>query len=119
MLTMDQRYTVAFGDDAPVVRTSEYRYQILDAEGQEILAYHWHPVGVSPVTYPHLHLSGRLAPLDLGPGREPIRLGGMHLPTGGRVGMVTLADVVRVLIDEFGVQSRRADWRRILAEATG
>ena len=95
------------------VRAASYRYRLLDANEREILAYHWHPIGVSPITYPHLHLSGRLAPLDLGPREDPVRLGGMHLPTGGPV---TLADVVRLLITEFGVIPRRADWEQILAE---
>ena len=89
---------------------------MLDAEEREVLAYHWHPVGVSPVTFPHLHLSGRLPALDAGPRQEPLRLGGMHLPTGG---MVTLADVVRLLIAECGVAPRRADWERVLADAAG
>lgn len=98
------------------LQTVGYRYEVLDADEREIVAFHWHPVGVSPITYPHLHLSGRLAPIDLGPREEPVRLGEMHLPTGG---MVTLADVVRLLISEFGVVPRRGDWERILAEAGG
>lgn len=117
-MTMDHRYMVAPTDDgATIVRTTEYRYRILDPNGLEILAYHWHPAGVSPVTYPHVHLSGRLPPLALGPRGGAVRLGGMHLPTGGEVGAVTLADVVRLLITEFGVGPRRADWERIVAEA--
>ena len=27
-----------------------------DLEGEEIIAYSWHPYGASPVRYPHLHL---------------------------------------------------------------
>jgi hypothetical protein len=34
----------------------------------------------------------------------------MHLPTG----FITLADIVRLLIDEFGVEPLRADWRDVL-----
>ena len=60
---------------------------------------------------PHLHLSGRLPPLDPGPATEPAALGEIRLPTG----FVTLADVVWLLITEFGIAPRRADWEAILA----
>lgn len=93
------------------VQATSYHYRLIDAQEREVLAYHWHPVGLSPITYPHVHLSGRLSPLDAGPGAEPVALGGMHLPTGP----VTLADVVRLLITEFGIAPRRADWDAVLA----
>lgn len=94
-----------------LVSTSAYRYHILDRDGREILAYHCHPDGVSSVTEPHLHLSGRLSPLDTGPRDIPVRFDEMHLPTG----MVTLAQVVRLLITEFGVEPRRDDWEAVLS----
>lgn len=97
------------------VQTTRYRYEVQDRLGREIVAYHWHPVSQSPVTYPHLHLSGRLPPLDVGPRDDPIALGKIHLPTGG---LVTLTDVVRLLITEFGVAPRRPDWAAVL-EAVG
>ncbi len=87
-----------------------YRYHVLDLEGREIVAYHWHPTGVSPVTYPHVHLSRRLAPIPVGRGGEPVALADMHLPSG----VVTFADVVRLLITEFEVVPRRADWAAVL-----
>ena len=87
-----------------------YRYRLLDRQEREILAFHWHPTGVSPVIRPHLHLSGRLPPLDLGSGAPPAVLGGMHIPTGS----VALADVVWLLISEFGVEPRRDDWERVI-----
>lgn len=93
------------------VRPTRYRFVVLDGQEREIVAYHWHPSGVSTVAYPHLHLSGRLSPLDAGRGAEPVALGQMHLPTGP----VTLADVVRLLITEFGVEPRRDDWDAVLA----
>ena len=89
-----------------------YAYEILDREERELVAYHWHPAGISPVTDPHVHLSGRLAPLDLGPGDAPIAFGEMHLLTG----LVTFADVVRLAIAEFAVQPRRSDWDTILRQ---
>lgn len=93
------------------VHTTNYRYHILDRDGREILAYHWHPDGVSSVTEPHLHLSGQLRPLDAGRRAVPIPLGEMHLPTG----IVSLAQVVRLLITEFGVEPRRDDWETVLS----
>lgn len=93
-------------------RIDGYHYEVLDRLGREILAYHWHPAGVSPVTEPHLHLSGRLRPLDVDPRDEPIPLGEMHLPTG----FVMLAQMVRLLITEFGVEPRREDWETVLRE---
>lgn len=39
-----------------------------------------------------------------------ITLADMHIPTG----FVTLADIVRLLIAEFGVEPRRSDWQRVL-----
>ena len=113
LLTMKHSYAIVEAADAPdafEVRTTGYRYHVLDLQQREVLAYHWHPEGISPITYPHLHLSGRLSPLDLGPRQEPAALGEMHLPTG----FVTLADVVRLLITEFGIAPRRADWEAIL-----
>lgn len=93
-----------------VARTVGYRYQVLDPQGQELLAYHWHPTGVSPVTYPHLHLSSRVRPIEVGQDADPVALGEMHLPTG----FVAFADVVRLLIAEFGAQPRQTDWAAIV-----
>jgi len=97
------------------VETTGYLYEINDRDGREILAYHWHPEGVSPITEPHLHLSGRLRPFDLGDRDTAVRLGGMHLPTG----IVTLARMVHLLIAEFGAEPRRADWQAILGREDG
>jgi hypothetical protein len=88
------------------VEVTSSMYAILGTDGAEMLAYHWHPEGVSPVTTPHLHLgsaSGATWP----------RLQGAHLPTG----FVTLAAFVRCLIEELGVEPRRPDWQAALAVA--
>lgn len=95
------------------VRTTGYYYTILDAQGRELLAYHWHPTGPSPVTLPHLHLTSRVRPIELAPNEALIPLAEMHLPTG----LVTLADVVWLLIIEFGMEPRRADWANVLAQS--
>ncbi len=80
-----------------------YHYGFDDQDGKEILAYHWHPDG--RVTEPHLHLGagavdGRLRP----------DLAGAHLPTRD----ITLQDVLRLAIAEFGVGSLRLDWEAVL-----
>ena len=78
-----------------------YRYELAHADGPMILAYHWHPVGVSPVTWPHLHLAGQVAsvPFDKA-----------HLPTG----LVSRQDVLRFAIADLGVEPIRDDWQAIL-----
>lgn len=97
------------------VSTTAYAYRILDPDWREILAYHWHPAGGSQVVSPHLHLTSRVRPIDLGPGLDPVALADMHLPTGP----VGFADIVRLLITEFGVAPRRDDWEAILSRDPG
>ena len=82
-----------------------YDYVIYDAEQREVLLYHWHPRGNSPVETPHLHLEQGAQV-----GRAEIR--DAHLPTGD----VSLNAVLRVLIEEMGVQPRRPDWDSILSD---
>jgi hypothetical protein len=88
-----------------------YAMSILDAEGREIIAYHWHPESISPIDFPHIHLTSRVSAFDVPKSGRPIALGEMHISTG----FVTLARVVRMLIEEFDVGSLRGDWRAILA----
>jgi hypothetical protein len=92
------------GDGGWVARVAGYRYEFRHADGPMLLAYHWHPVGVSPVTHPHLHLGGSLGGLDLSKA---------HLPTGP----VALPDVLRFAIEDLGVEPLRAGWRDLLAPA--
>ena len=88
--------------DASPIAVAGYRFEIGPAGGPDALAFHWHPIGVSPVTWPHLHVRGGVAGLDLGKA---------HLPTGP----VPLAAVLRFAITDLGVEPRRADWATILA----
>ena len=114
LLDIAQQYVVTEVErDVFEVTTISYRYRLLDPAKQEIIAYHWHPEGESPVTYPHLHLTSRVRPIELGVAFDPVALAEMHLPTGS----IRLADVVRLLIAEFGVAPRRPDWATILAVA--
>lgn len=99
------------------VSNSFYLYEILDLEENEIVVYHWHPIGASPITTPHLHVSAagaivlkqragsRLA------GRKT-QLGRFHLPTGD----IQLEDIVELLIREFAVEPLRPDWATVLHE---
>ena len=89
-----------------------YEQRILDRDDREILAFHWHPIGLSNVIDPHLHLSSRLNLIEMGRDQEPLPLGDMHILTG----FVTLEDVVRLLISEFGIRPRYANWDAILRE---
>lgn len=93
-------------------RSVGYAYDVLDRDGREILTYHWHPEVAEP-DFAHLHLSGRMASLDLGAGDEPVALGDMHLPTDH----VTFAAIARLLIVEFGVESQRPDWESVLSSS--
>jgi hypothetical protein len=59
MLTLEQGYEIveAEGERGPwKCSTQWYQYSLNDAEGREIVAYHWHPAGESNVTRPHAHL---------------------------------------------------------------
>ena len=69
-----------------------------------MLLYHWEPRGNSPVVIPHLHLEQAAGVI-----REEVR--DAHLPTGD----VSLNAILRVLIEEVGVQPRRSDWNSILS----
>jgi hypothetical protein len=76
-------------------------YEIRNAAGGLILAFHWHPHGSGRVTWPHLHAYGA---------HDSVDLHKLHPPTGH----VTLSSVVRFLIEDLGVLPRRADWPAVV-----
>ncbi len=90
-----------------------YWYRLLDRDDVELLVWHWHPLGRSEVTHPHLHLSSRVPPLELGRGLASLPLADLHVPTGH----VELSDIVRFLLAEVGVSPRRSDWQAVLDAA--
>lgn len=98
--------------------TASYVYRILDLHEREILAFHWHPDGVSQVRHPHLHLTSRTKPVEIddpaNPDREPeqIAFAAMHIATG----LVPVEHVIRLLIEEFKVVPLRPEWDDILNE---
>jgi hypothetical protein len=79
------------------VTTLYYGYAIERQDAQEIVGYHWHPDGVSPVKFPHLHL-GPAAQIGL---EELSRKA--HLPTG----RIAFEDVIELLVATFGVEPDR------------
>ena len=87
------------------VQTTGYSYKLDDADGREILSYHWHPTGRSPVVRPHLHLSA-------GTGALRSELQRTHLGTG----FVTPVTLLTLLLESFAVrprgQSGSRSWRR-------
>lgn len=94
--------------------TTRYAYTLLDHAGRELLAFHRHPDGRSPVAFPHLHVSAALRGTT--PSGEPavLPLDKVHVPTGH----VSAADVVRLLVADLGVETLAADWRARLSQAT-
>ena len=94
------------GDSWMVVETG-YRYAVIDDDGRDVLEYHWHPVGESPIVSPHLHI-GHGAMI----GRTEI--GDAHLPSG----LISASHILRMLIRDFGVTPRRSDWESVLDEAS-
>jgi hypothetical protein len=87
---------------------TSYAYAFRHEDGSEILAYHWHPQGAGFVPFPHLHIGAVMIASD-----APLRPGDFHrahLPTQH----VTIADIVRLAIIEFGVSPLRQDWRAVL-----
>jgi hypothetical protein len=96
-------YTVVrnLGKEPWRVQIAGYIYAIRKGDNIEVLAYHWHPRGTSRVTWPHLHV---------GAANSPPVLPRTHLPTGH----VPLQDIVRLVIEELGVEARRDDWREVV-----
>jgi hypothetical protein len=105
------RYVIETGSAVPsswVASIVAYRYQLYVQDGPELLAYHWHPEDPNPVKIPHLHL-GAGAQVGFA------SLGDAHLPTG----VVQLAGVLRLSIEEFGVRPLRPDWADVLSATPG
>jgi len=86
------------------VRTLQYRYRLAVPE-HDVFRLHWHPNGLSPVNYPHLHAA--LEPKDRMPGSLDA-----HLATG----RMTLEDALRWAF-ELGMPAARSDWAKRLDDA--
>ena len=106
-LSLQQYYRIIeteVPDDMWTVVETGYEYEILDANHREILAYHWHPTGLSSFVSQHLHLG-----YGASVGREDLLAA--HLPTG----YVSIAGMLSLLIRDFGVTPRRPDWESVLS----
>jgi hypothetical protein len=82
-----------------------YLYAI-SYEGRELISYHWHPDGDSPITEPHMHVGANIKVGDRW-------LGKLHLPTGA----IGLDQIVALAIVEPGAEPLRDDWERLISEA--
>jgi hypothetical protein len=83
--------------------TLHYDYSAFGGEtgSEERFAYHFEPA--SGVSEPHLHVNAEASWARKGLRKK-------HLVTG----RVSLEDVVQMLIDDFGVPPRKANWRASL-----
>lgn len=114
------------------VETAAYYYSLRDvadpgAVAREILAYHWHPdvrLGDGTlISYPHLHVNRGAVRLDIADGLRITPTSNLlrpdlaqaHLPTR----RIALEDVIRLAIEQFGVEPLRPDWDATLLAARG
>lgn len=94
------------------VSTRSYQIALLDRNEREVLAWHWQPgPALAGPDHPHVHVSAAARFPDAAGQPAAVDLDKLHLPTGP----VSLAAVVRMLVEEFGVHPRVADWRERLA----
>lgn len=102
-------YRIVSGDEDPWrVRTTGYHY-VIAAGDEEVLSYHWHPDGRSHIQGPHLHVGGAA----LTPGG--VLTAKSHLPTE----TVSFESIIRLLIQDFGVEPRVEDWSERLELSEG
>src|ERR1700686_450817 len=92
-----EEYEVRQDADGWRVGILGYLYAI-GYEGRELVSYHWHPSGKSPITRPHMHVGANIQVGDRW-------LGKVHLPTG----TVGLDQAVALSVLEFGVEQIRGD----------
>jgi hypothetical protein len=91
-----------------------YEYRILDQAERELLVYHWQPgPSFRGPNHPHMHVSSALHAQVNAVTTRAYDLDKRHLATGH----VSLAMMVRMLIEEFGIAPLRPDWRQVLERA--
>jgi len=85
------------------ITTLAYYYSLETEDGDEIIAYHWHPnAGGEQVAFPHLHVGS-------GARCGCAELLHAHLPTR----RIAFEDFIRCIITEFHVEARPG-WERVL-----
>lgn len=87
------------------VETRAYFHALQGEEGQEIIAYHWHPGEQKAISFPHLHIERGIG-ADLGEVHK------YHFPTG----QISLEGVLDLAIREFSIEPQREDWQEVLHE---
>ncbi len=97
-------------NDRFAVREVAYLYEIAHVTGGEVLSFHWtsEAAYLGAVTFPHLHIGTAL--LAERPTLLIEDVPKAHVPTGP----ISLGEIVRLLIVEFGVAPLRADWMEII-----
>lgn len=93
------------------IQVRSYLYTVEQREGDEIIAYHWHPFGASELDFPHFHVGRAITGAAVRFADRHVHQ--IHFPTGH----VPLASIIRLLIEEFGVQPLREGWRDVLRQA--
>lgn len=100
--------TGSTGSDRYRVTTHGYKYQVVTADLDEVVLFHWHPYTTEsgkPLTvHPHIHLGERLL-AKKGPLSRKA-----HIPSG----RVAFEDVVEFVINECGARPSRRDWKLVL-----
>ena len=98
LVRMRYRIVEAEGERGPwKVSTAGYIYELYSEEGNRVLGYHWHPQGPGK-KHTHLHLGPDVSTRHLNKR--------IHLPTG----RIALEELLRVVIEDMGVEPMRADW---------
>lgn len=109
-LSVSMQYKIVEADEdrGPYkVKMTSYRYGIEDKRGKEILSYDWHPNTGMLSPHLHLHVPTSIPPI--------IDFHKKHLPTG----RVSIEQILRLTVEEFGVRPIRKDWGKILSDAQG
>lgn len=88
------------------ISTAAYYYALDDSCNEEIISYHWHPDGRSPIQFPHLHIGP-------GAGCQRHELAIAHCPTG----RILVEEFLKCAIVDFRVEPLRPDWADVFAEA--
>lgn len=84
------------------VSTRGYMYAMLNPDGQELFAAHWHPSSrSSSYTGPHYHLGG-MALAETG-----VFMSRAHIASP----RVSFEGFIRMMIEQFGIEATCADWK--------
>ncbi|MFT4038674.1 MAG: hypothetical protein QM692_10880 [Thermomicrobiales bacterium] len=107
MLDVRQQFSVLkVGARTWGISLRSYEFRLLDQLERELLVYHWQPgPGYRGPDHPHLCVSATLRAQTDAITTQRYDLDKRHLPTG----QVTLAMIVRMVIEEFEVAPLRAD----------